>query len=93
MLANPGGMTTSGGSGAGGVGVPFFGFQESKGAGSLVGKFCDLKQLKNQTPSKLDEQNGFPSELSKFVNSGWNEANLQNILLARILFTLRKFLF
>src|SRR5213080_3593453 len=74
---NPGGMTTSGGSGAGGTAVPFFGFQETKGGGSLVGRFYDLKQLKNQTASKLDEQNGFPSELSKFVNSGWNEVNLQ----------------
>jgi len=74
---NPGGMTTSGGSGAGGAAVPFFGFQETKGGGSLVGRFYDLKQLKNQTPSKLDEQNGFPSELAKFVNSGWNEVNLQ----------------
>ena len=70
-------MTTSGGSGAGGAAVPFFGFQETKGGGSLVGRFYDLKQLKNQTPSKLDEQNGFPGELSKFVNSGWNEVNLQ----------------
>lgn len=73
---NPGGMTTSSGSGAGGAAVPFFGFREAKGGGSLAGKFYDLKQLKNGTPSKLDEQNGFPGEVSKFVN-GWNEANLE----------------
>lgn len=72
-----GGMTTSGGSGAGGAAVPFFGFREAKGGGALVGKFYDLKQLKNGTPSKLDEQNGYPGELSKFVNSGWNAANLE----------------
>ena len=74
---NAGGMTTSGGSGAGGAAVPFFGFREAKGGGALVGKFYDLKQLKNGTPSKLDEQNGYPGELSKFVNSGWNAANLE----------------
>src|ERR1041385_2064642 len=60
---NTGSMTASGGSGAGGAAVPFFGFRESKGGGSLVGKFYDLKQLKNGTPSKLD-QNNYPSELS-----------------------------
>ena len=73
---NAGGMTTSGGSGAGGAAVPFFGFRESKGGGSLVGKFYDLKQLKNGTPSKLDEQNGFSGEISKFVN-GWNESTFE----------------
>ena len=72
---NTGSMSASGGSGAGGAAVPFFGFRESKGGGSLVGKFYDLKQLKNGTPSKLD-QNAYPGELSKFVNSGWNESNL-----------------
>jgi hypothetical protein len=72
-----GGMSASSGSGAGGAAVPFFGFRESKGGGALVGKFYDLKQLKNGTPSKLDQQNGYPAELAKFVNSGWNEANLQ----------------
>jgi hypothetical protein len=74
---NPGGMAASGGSGAGGAAVPFFGFRESKGGGSLTGKFYDLKQLKNGTPSKLDEQSGYPGELAKFVNSGWNESNLE----------------
>jgi hypothetical protein len=73
---NTGSMSASGGSGAGGAAVPFFGFRESKGGGSLVGKFYDLKQLKNGTPSKLD-QNAYPGELSKFVNSGWNESNLE----------------
>jgi hypothetical protein len=73
---NAGGMSSSGGSGAGGAAVPFFGFRESKGGGSLVGKFYDLKQLKNGTPSKLDQDNGFPSEVAKFVN-GWNESNLE----------------
>ena len=71
---NPGGGTSAS-SGSGGAAVPFFGFRESKGGGSLVGRFYDLKQLKNGTPSKLDEQNGFPGEVSKFVN-GWNEATL-----------------
>src|SRR5712671_140735 len=60
---NPGGMAASGGAAAGGAPVPFFGFKESKGGGSLVGKFYDLKQLKNGSPSKLDEQNGFPTEI------------------------------
>jgi hypothetical protein len=69
-------MAASGGAAAGGAPVPFFGFKESKGGGSLVGKFYDLKQLKNGSPSKLDEQNGFPTEIGKFVNSGWNESNL-----------------
>jgi hypothetical protein len=72
---NPGGGSSTS-SGAGGAAVPFFGFREAKGGGSLVGKFYDLKQLKNGTPSKLDEQNGFPGEVSKFVN-GWNEATLE----------------
>src|ERR1700730_1263902 len=54
---NPGGMATSSGGGAGGAAVPFFGFKESKGGGSLTGKFYDLKQLKNGQPSKLDEKN------------------------------------
>jgi len=73
---NAGSMSASGGSGAGGAAVPFFGFRESKGGGSLVGRFYDLKQLKNGSPSKLDQQNGYTGELSKFVNSGWNESNL-----------------
>jgi hypothetical protein len=70
---NPGGMEVSGGAGAGGAAVPFFGFRESKGGGALVGKFYDLKQLKNGTPSKLDQDKGYPAELARFVN-GWNEA-------------------
>ena len=73
---NAGTMATSGGSGAGGAAVPFFGFRESRGGGSLVGRFYDLKQLKNGQPSKLDEKN-FPGELSKFVN-GWNESTFGN---------------
>ena len=48
---NAGSMATSGGSGAGGAAVPFFGFREAKGGGMLVGKLYDLKQLKNGTPS------------------------------------------
>src|SRR3954468_12229330 len=56
---NAGTMAATGGSGAGGAAVPFFGFRESRGGGSLVGKFYDLKQLKNGTPSKLD-QNNYP---------------------------------
>jgi hypothetical protein len=74
---NAGTMNAGGGTGAGGAAVPFFGFRESKGGGSLVGRFYDLKQFKNGTPSKLDQQNGYPSELSKFVNSGFNDANLE----------------
>ena len=74
---NPGGMTTSGGSGAGGAAVPFFGFRESKGGGVLAGNFYDLKQFKNGTPSKLDEQTGYTAEVTKFVSSGWNPANLE----------------
>src|SRR3954471_20276864 len=73
---NTGSMTTTGGGGAGGAAVPFFGFRESKGGGSLVGKFYDLKQSKNGQASKLDEKN-FPAELSKFVN-GWNESTFAN---------------
>jgi hypothetical protein len=75
-----GGSSSS--SGAGGAAVPFFGFTASKGGGTLAGKFYDLKQLKNQSPSKLDEQNGFPGEVSKFIKSGWNEANLQQYFVA-----------
>jgi hypothetical protein len=74
---NAGGMTASSGSGAGGAAVPFFGFRESKGGGAFVGKFYDLKQLKNGTPSKLDEQTGYTAEVGKFINSGWNPANLE----------------
>jgi len=73
---NPGGMSASSGSGAGGAAVPFFGLRESRGGGALVGKFYDLKQLKNGTPSKLDEKN-YPGELGKFLN-GWNEATFAN---------------
>jgi hypothetical protein len=73
---NAGTMAATGGTGAGGAAVPFFGFRESKGGGSLVGKFYDFKQLKDGKPSKLD-QNAYPGELSKFVNSGWNESNLE----------------
>jgi len=73
---NPGGAATSSGSGAGGAAVPFFGFREAKGGGALTGHFYDLKQLKNGTPSKLEEKD-YPNELKKFVNSGWNAANLE----------------
>ena len=73
---NPGGAMTSSGGGAGGAAVPFFGFRESKGGGALTGHFYDLKQLKNGTPSKLEEKD-YPNELKKFVNSGWNPANLE----------------
>jgi len=71
---NAGGMTQSGGSGAGGAAVPFFGFRESKGGGSLVGKFYDLKQTKDGKPSNLDQEKGYPREIADFV-SGWNESN------------------
>lgn len=67
----------SSGGGAGGAAVPFFGFKESRGGGSLVGKFYDLKQLKNPQPSKLDDQNGYAGEIARFVNSDFNEANLE----------------
>lgn len=70
-----GAMSNTGGSGAGGSAVPFFGFKESKGGGSLVGKFYDLKQTKDKKPSNLDQDKGYPSELAQFVN-GWNESNL-----------------
>ena len=70
---NPGGVITSGGSGAGGAAVPFFGFRESKGGGSLAGKFYDLKQTKDGKPSNLDEKE-FPKELADFVR-GWNESH------------------
>jgi hypothetical protein len=69
----PGGSAASSGGGPGGAAVPFFGFKESRGGGALVGKFYDLKQLSNGQPSKLDEQNGYPGEVAKFVN-GWNES-------------------
>lgn len=72
---NPGGFTASGGSGAGGAAVPFFGFRESKGGGSLAGKFYDLKQLKNGKPSNLDQDKGFPGEVAGFVNGAWNESH------------------
>ena len=72
---NAGGGAPSSGGGAGGAAVPFFGFHEAKGGGALTGHFYDLKQLKNGTPSKLEEKD-YPNELKKFVNSGWNAANL-----------------
>ncbi len=71
-----GAMSNTGGSGGGGAAVPFFGFRESKGGGSLTGKFYDLKQTKDKKPSNLDEGKGFPDELNKFVTSGWNESHL-----------------
>ncbi len=69
-----GAMTNTGGSGGGGAAVPFFGFKASQGGGSLAGHLYDLKQLKNGTPSKLDEQNGYPAEIARFVNGGFNES-------------------
>ncbi|MGZ5019896.1 MAG: hypothetical protein ACXWAV_05675 [Chthoniobacterales bacterium] len=77
-----GAMTNTGGSGGGGAAVPFFGFRESRGGGSLVGKFYDLKQTKDRKPSNLDQDKGFPDELNKFVTSGWNEANLAKYFVA-----------
>jgi len=74
---NPGGSATSSGGGAGGAAVPFFGFREAKGGGALTGHLYDLKQLKNGTPSKLDEQNAYPGEIARFVNSGFNESNFE----------------
>jgi hypothetical protein len=73
---NAGGGAPSSGSGAGGAAVPFFGFHEAKGGGALTGHFYDLKQLKDGKPSKLEEKD-YPNELKKFVNSGWNPANLE----------------
>ncbi len=70
-----GAMTNTGASGGGGSAVPAFGFRESRGGGSLVGKFYDLKQTRDGKPSKLDQEKGFPAELATFVN-GWNESNL-----------------
>lgn len=74
---NAGSMATSGGSGAGGAAVPFFGFREAKGGGSLTGHLYDLKQLKNGTPSKLDQDHAYPAEIARFVNSGFNESNFE----------------
>jgi hypothetical protein len=74
---NPGGTITTSGGGAGGAAVPFFGFRESKGGGSLTGHLYDLKQLKNGTPSKLDQDHGYPGEISRFVNSGFNESSFE----------------
>lgn len=71
-----GAMTNTGGTGGGGSAVPFFGFRESRGGGSLVGRFYDLKQTKDKKPSGLSEDKGYSDELHKFVSSGWNEANL-----------------
>ena len=73
---NPGTMAATGGSGAGGAAVPFFGFRESRGGGMLVGKLYDLKQFKNGTPSKLDQDHGFPDEIGRFVKGGFNESIL-----------------
>ena len=72
---NPGGMTMSGGSGAGGAAVPFFGLREARGGGALAGKFYDLKQTNSRKPSNLDQDKGYPDEIAKFVNSGWNESH------------------
>jgi hypothetical protein len=79
---NAGGMTASSGSGAGGAAVPFFGFRESKGGGMLTGRLYDLKQLKNGTPSKLDQDHGFPDEISRFVKGGFNESLLEKYFVA-----------
>jgi hypothetical protein len=88
---NAGTMAASGGSGAGGAAVPFFGFKQSQGGGSLVGKFYDLKQTRNNQPSKLDEKN-FPGELTKFVN-GWNEATFANYFVGpNLLYTTQIFI-
>jgi hypothetical protein len=73
---NPGGGSSAS-SGAGGAAVPFFGFRESKGGGSLSGRLYDLKQLKNGTPSKLDQDHAYPEEIARFVNSGFNESNFE----------------
>jgi hypothetical protein len=73
---NVGDTSATGAGAAGGAAVPFFGFRESRGGGSLTGKFYDLKQLKNGQPSKLDQQNGYPAELKNFV-SAWNSSALE----------------
>ena len=73
---NAGGGAPSSGSGAGGAAVPFFGFHAAPGGGTLTGHFYDLKQFKDGKPSKLEEKD-YPIELKKFVNSGWNPANLE----------------
>jgi hypothetical protein len=58
--------------------VPFFGFREAKGGGALVGKFYDLKQLKDGKPSKLDQDHGYSDELYNFVTkSAWNTSVLE----------------
>ena len=46
------------------------------GRRTLTGHFYDLKQFKDGKPSKLEEKD-YPIELKKFVNSGWNPANLE----------------
>jgi hypothetical protein len=74
---NAGSMMQSGGSGAGGAAVPFFGFREAKGGGSLAGKFYDLKQLKNGKPSNLDQEHGYPDEVSRFIKGGWSESHFE----------------
>lgn len=68
-----GSLAATGGLGGGGSVVPSFGFRESRGGGSLAGKFYDLKQLKNGKASNLDQEKGFPEELSRFVRGGWND--------------------
>lgn len=61
---------------AGGAAVPFFGFKESRGGGALTGTLYDLKQLAKGGPSKLDQDHGYPGELSKFVAGGMNDSYL-----------------
>ncbi len=61
---------------SGGAAVPFFGFKESRGGGSLTGTFYDLKQLAKGGPSKLDQDHGYPDEISKFVAGGMNASYL-----------------
>jgi hypothetical protein len=79
---NPGGMSATGGSGAGGAAVPFFGLRDAKGGGSLLGRFYDLKQTKDKKPSGLDQDKGYPDEVSKFVNGGWNESHFAKYFVA-----------
>lgn len=76
MNFNPGLNIAAGGAVSGGAPVPFFGFKESRGGGSLVGTLYDLKQFAKGGPSKLDQDHGYPDEIANFVKGGMNDSYL-----------------
>ncbi len=80
------------GGGGGGAGEPIvvdteqlatsvFGSSDSSSAG-LEGRFYDLKQMANGTPSGMKDLAPFYSTLCDFVNQGWNDSFLRKYYVA-----------